>query len=160
MGKYSRELSGLTVDGGRTLEAVNGGDFPPEGLTGFCPRYHRAIEIIGRRWTGVIIRALLCGDIRFSQIRTTIPGLSDRLLSERLKELEVEGIVERRVLAETPVRIEYHLTSKGKALAGVVLAASTWAEQWLPTVPAAPAPPRARSTTGSAARSEAEPVPS
>ena len=111
---------------------MDGGDFHPEGLSGFCPRYHRAIEIIGRRWTGVIIRALLCGDTRFSQIRSTIPGLSDRLLSERLKELEAEGIVDRRVLAETPVRIEYHLTAKGEALAGVVQAASAWAERWLP----------------------------
>jgi DNA-binding HxlR family transcriptional regulator len=111
---------------------VDGGALPLVSLTGFCPRYHQAIEIIGRRWTGVIIRALLCGDTRFSQIRTTIPGLSDRLLSERLKELESEGIVERRVLAETPVRIEYHLTAKGEALADVVQAASAWAEQWLP----------------------------
>jgi DNA-binding HxlR family transcriptional regulator len=111
---------------------VDGGEVPAGGLTAFCPRYHQAIEIIGRRWTGVIIRALLCGDSRFSQIRTTIPGLSDRLLSERLKELEAEGIVERRVLPETPVRIEYHLTRKGEALADVVQAASAWAERWLP----------------------------
>ena len=108
------------------------GELQPEALTGFCPRYHQAIEIIGRRWTGAIIRALLAGDTRFSQIRSTIPGLSDRLLSERLKELEAEGIVERRVLADTPVRIEYHLTTKGEDLADVVQAASAWAEQWLP----------------------------
>ena len=108
------------------------GELQPEALTGFCPRYHQAIEIIGRRWTGAIIRALLAGDTRFSQIRSTIPGLSDRLLSERLKELEAEGIVERRVLADTPVRIEYHLTAKGEDLADVVQAASAWAEQWLP----------------------------
>ncbi len=100
-------------------------------ISGFCPLYHRAIEIIGRRWTGAIIRALLAGDTRFCRIRATIPGLSDRLLSERLKELEAEGIVERRVLAETPVRIEYHLTSKGAALADVVQTVSTWADRWL-----------------------------
>ncbi len=111
---------------------MDGGACDPEGLKGFCPRYHQAIEIIGRRWTGVIIRALLAGDTRFSQIRSTIPGLSDRLLSERLKELEAEAIVERRVLAQTPVRIEYHLTAKGEALADVVQAASAWAEEWLP----------------------------
>ena len=108
----------------------------PGGLQAFCPRYHQAIEIIGRRWTGVIIRALLAGATRFSQIRSTIPGLSDRLLSERLKELEAEGIVERRVLPDTPVRIEYHLTPKGEALAGVVQAASAWAEEWLVPAPA------------------------
>ncbi len=102
-----------------------------DNLSGFCPRYHRAIEIVGRRWTGAIIRALLAGAIRFSQIRSTVPGLSDRLLSERLKELEAEGIVERRVLPDTPVRIEYHLTAKGEALGSVVQAVSAWAEDWL-----------------------------
>ena len=107
-----------------------------EAMSGFCPLYHRAIEIIGRRWTGAIIRALLCGDTRFTQIRTTIPGLSDRLLSERLKELEAEGIVERRVLPHTPVRIEYWLTPKGEALGSVVEAASAWAEEWLVGEPA------------------------
>ncbi|MGI8778391.1 MAG: winged helix-turn-helix transcriptional regulator [Acidimicrobiales bacterium] len=103
----------------------------PDAISGFCPLYHRAIEIIGRRWTGVIIRALLSGSTRFSQIRGTVPGLSDRLLSERLKELEAEGIVERCVRPGTPVRIEYHLTAKGEALASVVGATSAWAEEWL-----------------------------
>ena len=106
-------------------------------MSGFCPLYHRAIEIIGRRWSGAIIRALLSGDTRFTQIRSTVPGLSDRLLSERLKELEAEDIVERQVLPHTPVRIEYRLTPKGEALASVVEAASAWAEQWLVEEPAA-----------------------
>ena len=106
-----------------------------ESISGFCPRYHRAIEIIGRRWTGAIVRALLAGHTRFGQIRSTVPGLSDRLLSERLKELEAEGIVERRVLVDVPVRIEYHLTPKGEALASVVQAASAWAEDWLAPQP-------------------------
>ncbi|MGH9277512.1 MAG: winged helix-turn-helix transcriptional regulator [Acidimicrobiales bacterium] len=112
---------------------VENGD---ETISGFCPLFHKAIEIIGRRWTGAIVRALLAGDTRFCQIRTTVPGLSDRLLSERLKELEAEGIVERLVLADTPVRIEYHLTPKGEALADVVQAASAWADQWLAHEPA------------------------
>ena len=103
----------------------------PEEISGFCPLYHRAIEIIGRRWTGVIVRAMLAGATRFGEIRGTVPGLSDRLLSERLKELEAEGIVERQVLPETPVRIEYRLTTKGEALASVVTAMSAWAEEWL-----------------------------
>jgi DNA-binding HxlR family transcriptional regulator len=114
-----------------------GEDTGDDGFSGFCPLYHRAIEIVGRRWTGAIIRALLAGNIRFSQIRSTVPGLSDRLLSERLKELEAEGIVERQVLALTPVRIEYHLTPKGEALASVVQAVSVWAETWLADHPAA-----------------------
>lgn len=98
----------------------------------FCPRYHRAMEILGRRWTGAIIRALLSGQSRFSEIAATVPGLSDRLLSERFKELEAEGIVTRTVIPETPVRIEYHLTEKGKALGGVVIELSEWAETWMP----------------------------
>ena len=99
---------------------------------GFCPRYHRAIELIGRRWTGVILQALLNGETRFSVIDDSVPGLSDRLLSERLKELESEGIVTRTVYPETPVRIEYRLTDKGEALGEVVNAVSHWAHDWLP----------------------------
>ncbi len=110
---------------------MNGAADSHDDISGFCPLYHRAIEIIGRRWTGAIIRALLAGNTRFSQIRGTVPGLSDRLLSERLKELEAEEIVERRVVPDTPVRIEYRLTPKGDALASVVAATSAWAEVWL-----------------------------
>ena len=97
----------------------------------FCPYYHRAVELIGRRWSGVILRALLGGVERFSDLTAVIPGLSDRLLSERLKEFEAEGIVQRRVVPETPVRISYHLTEKGRALGAVVEAVSTWAEDWV-----------------------------
>ena len=98
----------------------------------FCPYYHRAVELIGRRWTGAILRALLSGVERFSDLTDTIPGLSDRMVSERLRELEAEGIVVRRVIPETPVRIEYHLTPKGRALGSVIEAVSTWASSWLP----------------------------
>jgi DNA-binding HxlR family transcriptional regulator len=102
----------------------------------FCPLYHHAIELIGRRWTGAILRALLSGQHRFSDLTATIPGLSDRLLSERLKELEAEGIVERTVIPATPVRVDYHLTEKGLALGEVIGAVSEWAETWLVDVPA------------------------
>jgi DNA-binding HxlR family transcriptional regulator len=88
------------------------------------------MEIIGRRWTGAILRSLLAGNHRFSEILMTVPGLSDRLLSERLKELEGEGIVVRKVTPCTPVRIEYGLTEKGRALSGVVRQVSEWAEAW------------------------------
>ncbi len=99
--------------------------------TAFCPYYHRAIELIGRRWTGAILRALLGGATRFSDIANSVPRLSDRLLSERLKELEAEGIVVRMVTAERPPRTEYHLTEKGRALSAAVEAVSAWAEEWL-----------------------------
>jgi DNA-binding HxlR family transcriptional regulator len=97
----------------------------------FCPYYHHAVEIIGRRWTGAIVRALLAGATRFSEITAAVPGLSDRLCSERLKELEAEGIVARRVIADTPVRVEYHLTDKGAALVDAVAALSRWAATWV-----------------------------
>ena len=100
------------------------------GMSPFCPAFHQAVELIGRRWTGAILRSMLAGSTRFSDIIATVPGLSDRLLSERLKELEVEGIVQRQVIPETPVRVEYHLTAKGEALTDVIQAVSTWAERW------------------------------
>ena len=99
-------------------------------LTSFCPIYTHAIEIIGRRWTGAIVRSLLAGAGRYSEILATVPGLSDRLLSERLKELEQEGIVERVVTPSTPVRVEYRLTEKGRGLASVVRSVAAWAEEW------------------------------
>lgn len=101
-------------------------------LSPFCPRYHHAVEIIGRRWSGAIVRAMLAGATRFSEITGAVPGLSDRMCSERLKELEVEGLVTRTVTPATPVRIDYGLTDKGAALADAVTALSAWAEEWIP----------------------------
>ena len=102
-----------------------------EEAEAFCPYYHRAVELIGRRWTGAILRAMLVGVSRFSELTQAIPGLSDRMLSERLKELEAEGLAVRSVIPETPVRVEYHLTDKGRALWSVSEAVSGWAEEWL-----------------------------
>lgn len=116
------------------------GDLCPaerSGISAFCPAYHRAIELIGRRWTGAIVRALMSGESRFSDVAAVIPGLSDRMLSDRLKTLEQEGIVVRSVYPEVPVRIEYRLTEKGRALAGVIAAVSEWAETWLAATGAA-----------------------
>jgi DNA-binding HxlR family transcriptional regulator len=101
------------------------------GAAAVCPLYHRAVELIGRRWTGAILRVLLDGETRFSDLTGAVPGLSDRLLSERLKELEAEQIVVRTVFPETPVRIEYTLTEKGRALGEVMDAIGTWAHRWL-----------------------------
>jgi DNA-binding HxlR family transcriptional regulator len=100
-----------------------------------CPRYHRAVELIGRRWTGAILMVLLQGASRFTDIVHAVPGLSDRLLSERLKELEAAGIVTRTVHPETPVRIEYQLTEQGHDLSGVVESIRAWASRWLPEEP-------------------------
>lgn len=97
----------------------------------FCPYFHRAVELIGARWSGAIVRAMLSGLSRFGEIREAIPGLSDRMLSERLKELESEGIIAREVTPSTPVRVEYGLTEKGLALASVFESVSAWAGEWL-----------------------------
>lgn len=95
-----------------------------------CGRFHRAIELIGRRWTGAIVFLLLKGPLRFAALRDAIPQITDRMLSERLQELEREGIVERSVIPETPVRVEYALTKKGRSLAGAVDAVADWAHKW------------------------------
>ena len=105
---------------------------PEPEIAPFCPRFQRGVEVIGRRWTGAIVRALMGGCRRFNEIADTVPGISDRLLSERLKELEAEDIVERRVVPSTPVRIDYRLTEKGRDLLPVIEALGAWAERWVP----------------------------
>jgi len=97
-----------------------------------CLRFHQAIELIGRRWTGAIVFLLLKGPSRFTTLREAIPDITDRMLSERLQELEREEIVARTVLPETPVRVEYALTKKGRALASAIDAMAEWAHKWLP----------------------------
>jgi DNA-binding HxlR family transcriptional regulator len=96
-----------------------------------CHRFHRAVELVGRRWKGAIIFLLLQDRARFAQLRAAIPGITDRMLAERLHELEAEGVISRTVLPETPVRVEYALTRKGRALAGALGAIGQWAEKWI-----------------------------
>lgn len=95
-----------------------------------CPQFHRAIELIGRKWTGAIIYLLLRQPCRFATLRDAIPAVTDRMLSDRLQELEREGIVDRTVFPETPIRVEYSLTKKGRALAKAVAAIGDWAHDW------------------------------
>jgi len=95
-----------------------------------CGLYHQAVELVGKRWTGAILLVLMDGALHFSEIRELVPDISDRLLSERLKELEGEGIVERRVIDGAPVRVEYSLTEKGAALEPVVRSIKSWAHEW------------------------------
>jgi len=95
-----------------------------------CPLYHEAVELIGRRWTGAIIFVLLKSRCRFATLRDAIPDITDRMLSDRLQELEQEGILERTVIPETPVRVEYALTRKGRALGSAVDAIAEWAHKW------------------------------
>ena len=99
-----------------------------------CPRFHKAVELIGSRWTGPIVQLLMSGPGRFAELRDAIPQISDRMLSERLRELEQEGLVLRHVRPETPVRVEYELTEKGRELQHSLKAIGQWAERWV-TVP-------------------------
>ena len=96
-----------------------------------CARFHRASELIGRRWTGAIIYVLLESRCRFAVLRQAIPDITDRMLTERLQELETKGIVERTVVPEAPVRVEYALTQKGRGLANAIGAISNWADKWI-----------------------------
>ncbi len=97
-----------------------------------CPKYEGAVNILGKRWTGLIIHVLMRGAVRFKEIREMVPQMSDKMLSERLKELEEQGIVERKVYPEIPVRIEYELTDKGKDLRPVIESIHAWGEKWIP----------------------------
>lgn len=96
----------------------------------YCEQFQPTVELIGGRWTASVQRALPGGVDHFSELRAVIPGLSDRMLAERLRELEREGIVERVVIPETPVRIEYDPTEKGRALAPVMNAVVEWRQAW------------------------------
>src|SRR3982751_3977478 len=96
-----------------------------------CGRFHAAVELVGRRWTGAVIQLLLHGRMRYAELRGAIPDISDRMLSERLRELESEAIVARIVVPETPVRVEYELTEKGRALEHALCAVGKWAERWV-----------------------------
>ena len=102
-----------------------------------CPRYHRAVELIGRRWSGAVISAMLAGNTRYHEIRDSVPDISDRMLAERLRELEAEGVIVRHVFPTTPVRIEYELTEKGRALEATIAAITAWASEWVSPVPEA-----------------------
>ncbi len=109
-----------------------------------CTQFHHAVELIGRRWNGAIIWVLLQGTCRFAMLRDAIPDITDRMLSERLQELELEGVVERRVVPDTPVRVEYSLTRKGRALAAAIDSISAWASRHVALEPPARKPARKR----------------
>ncbi len=104
---------------------------PVANSAGVCPYFHEAVELLGKRWTGAIVHALLRGPMRFSALSHAIPQISDRLLSIRLRELEGCGIVGREVSEDAPVRVEYELTPKGHALEPAISSLRAWACEWL-----------------------------
>jgi DNA-binding HxlR family transcriptional regulator len=118
-------------------------------IPSLCGRFHRASELIGRRWTGAILFVLLRTRCRYATLRSAIPGITDRMLTERLQELEHEGIVQRTVVPQTPVRVEYALTERGRAVAPAINAIAAWAERWIDVdEPAVEERPRGRTRRG------------
>lgn len=113
-----------------------------------CERFHAAIELIGGRWTGAILRVVFTGRHRFAHIRAAVPGLSDTMLAQRLRTLEAQGLLERRAGAAGPALSEYHLTRKGRELEPVLESVIVWSHRWIPLADApadaaAPAAPPA-----------------
>jgi len=104
----------------------------PSEVSQVCGRFHRAIELIGGRWTGAILQTLLHGKTRYAAIKAAIPDITDRMLSERLRSLEAEGLLLRSVIPESPVRVEYELTTKGRELQDALREIGSWAERWIP----------------------------
>ena len=102
-----------------------------------CPAFHAAIELIGKRWNGVVLQALLGGCQRFSEIRAEIPEITDAMLSQRLRDLEDAGLVRRQVIEARPVEIRYGLTEVGRRLAPVIDAIAEWGADWAATRSAA-----------------------
>jgi DNA-binding HxlR family transcriptional regulator len=105
---------------------------PHDGEPGpFCPRFQYVIELLGRRWVGAIVRMLTLRPARFNELLAAVPGLSDRLLTERLRELEREGIVTRTVSPDRPIRVTYELTECGRSLNEIITQVGTWADRWV-----------------------------
>jgi DNA-binding HxlR family transcriptional regulator len=95
-----------------------------------CPSYHRAVELIGKRWNGVILQVLLGGPARFSELRGAISGITDTMLSQRLKELEDAGLVAREILENRPIVVQYGLTDIGNSLSPILNAIALWSNEW------------------------------
>ena len=113
---------------GSGVAAASSGE--SDGVDEVCPRFHAAIELIGKRWSGAIVWALSNGPLRFAELKRAVPGLSDRLLSQRLRELESADVVARRVEEGYPARVSYALTEKGEALGPAITSIGDWAERW------------------------------
>src|SRR6201995_3898996 len=114
-----------------TADAHLGDTIAPRAGGSCCPYYHEAVELVGRRWTGAILRVLMEGPMRFSEVSQAIPELSDRLLSERMKELESRGLVTRTVIPGPPLRVRYALSEMGRELEPALTEIESWAQRWL-----------------------------
>jgi len=125
--RYAEMVEARSVDAGRdAVPAASPGGAPVP----VCGRYHEAVELVGRRWSGAILFSLIDGPHYFSEVAAAVPGVSDRLLSRRLRELESEGLVERSVHAGPPARVSYRLSESGRALEPALVALYDWAQDW------------------------------
>ncbi len=102
----------------------------PEKLAEFCPVFASVMALLSRRWMGVVLRVLLTGPHRFSELLAAIPGISDPLLTQRLRELEASHLVQRRVVPCSPVRVDYELTQAGRDLDSAIRTIAQWADRW------------------------------
>ncbi|MFL5246496.1 MAG: winged helix-turn-helix transcriptional regulator [Myxococcales bacterium] len=99
--------------------------------TKMCRKFQSAVDLVGKRWTPLIVQLLLVRPRRYSELHEELEVVTEGMLSQRLKELEQAGVVERRVLDEQPVRVEYHLTQKGRGLSRVISGLERWADEWM-----------------------------
>jgi DNA-binding HxlR family transcriptional regulator len=96
-----------------------------------CRRYlASSVELVGKRWSSAILLAISQGATRFSEITASVTGLSDRLLAQRAKELEQAGLVNREVIATTPVQVRYTLTERGRDLLESLQPLAQWGQRW------------------------------
>lgn len=95
-----------------------------------CAKFEKAFQLLGKRWTGLIINQLLEGPKRFNVLESEVQ-ISGKVLSERLKELEKLDIIKRTVFDEMPVRIEYSLTKRGQSLKPIMDQISLWSNEWI-----------------------------
>ena len=100
-----------------------------------CVRFHTAIELLGARWNGAILRVMFTGSRRYADIRASVPGISDVMLTRRLRELEEAGLLRREVLPTSPVQVEYHLTPMGAETKPVLDSVISWSHRWIPLPP-------------------------
>jgi DNA-binding HxlR family transcriptional regulator len=100
-----------------------------------CTRFHAAIELLGARWSGAVLRAMFTGSRRFADIKAAIPGISDVMLTRRLRELEDAGLLQRQVMPTSPVHVEYQLTEMGRDVGPVLDAVIAWSHRWIQASP-------------------------
>jgi DNA-binding HxlR family transcriptional regulator len=99
--------------------------------TRMCAKFQSAVDLLGKRWTPLIVQLLLKGPHRYSELAAELEVVTEGMLSQRLKELERAAVVQRRVIDEQPIRVEYHLTEKGRALGRVIGGLERWADEWI-----------------------------